>query len=76
MVKGSDDLGWDLSSATSQLCDFGQVTASLSLRLVKYKIGLIMIFIIIVNIHYVLTTILRSPKYSMCFTSFNNTRLL
>ena len=64
------------SSTTSQLCDFGQVTASLSLRPVKYKIGLIMIFTIIVNIHYVLTTILRSPKYSMCFTSFNNTRLL
>ena len=64
------------SSTTSQLCDFGQVTASLSLRFVKYKIGLIMIFIIIVNIHYVLTTILRSPKYSMYFTSFNNTRLL
>lgn len=63
-------------STTSQLCDFGQVTAFLSLRFVKYKIGLIMIFIMIVNIHYILTTILRSPKYSMYFTSFNNTRLL
>ena len=64
------------SSTTSQLCDLGQVIAFLSLRFVKYKIGLIMIFIIIVNIHYILTTILRSPKYSMYFTSFNNTRLL
>ena len=64
------------SSTTSQLCDLGQVIAFLSLRFVKYKIGLIMIFIIIVNIHYILTTILRSPKYSMYFTSFYNTRLL
>ena len=64
------------SSTTSQLCDLGQVIAFLSLRFLKYKIGLIMIFIILVNIHYILTTILRSPKYSMYFTSFNNTRLL
>lgn len=28
------------SSTTSQLCDFGQVTASLSLSFVMYKIGL------------------------------------
>ena len=46
------------SSTTSQLCDFGQVTASLSLSFIMYKIGLIMILIIIANIHYVLTTIL------------------
>lgn len=50
-----------LSSTTSQLYDFGQIAAFLSLNFLRYKIGLI----IKPNIHY--------SKYFMYLTSFNNT---
>lgn len=55
---GASGIGFRHSSTTFQLCDFGQVIASLSLSFVIYEIGLIIIVILIASIRYALATIL------------------